>query len=119
MARHSFGQPLLPAFVPALAGTLVVAILLVGSQPAEPASAEAAGDPKRVVQLGEASLDTLDAPWKAVLPAAIAQLEHDKWRIQGVDRETGRIVTHWKPLKHFLARLILGTVHVRCIVDVT
>jgi hypothetical protein len=119
MARTGFKQPLLPALVPALAGTLVVVVLLAGSPPAGPAFAETAGDPKRVIQLGEASLDTLDAPWKAVLPAAISQLEHDKWRIHGVDRETGRIVTHWKPLKHFLARLILGTVHVRAIVDVT
>src|SRR5690349_13186619 len=69
------------------------------------------------VVLAGASSDTLDYDRRDVLPVAIEKLESDDWTIQRVDSTNGRIVTHWKPLKHVLARLLLGQVMARCVVD--
>ena len=84
----------------------------------EGASIAAGGEP-RVVQFGEVSADTLDAARSRVMSAAIAALEDDEWRIKYTNPATGRIVTHWKPMKHFLARIFMSGVRARCVVDVT
>ena len=60
--------------------------------------------------LAGASRDTLPYDRRDVLPMAIDKLESDDWTIQRADSVAGRIVTHWKPLKHVLARLLLGQV---------
>lgn len=73
----------------------------------------------RSVHHAGARSDTLDHPWREVLPVAIDQLKKDDWQIQRADTAAGRIVSRWKPLKHLLARLFLGGVMARVVVDVT
>ena len=68
--------------------------------------------------LGEASADTIRAPAGFVYRAAIQALQEDSWTISISNRSAGRIVTHWKPLRHLMVRLFAGTVDARCYVDV-
>jgi hypothetical protein len=83
-----------------------------------PASADAADAPRHVVVAG-AARDTLEGSWAEVLPVAISELEKNEWVIQRMDSAsaTRRLVTRWKPLKHRLARLFLGDVLARCVID--
>jgi hypothetical protein len=67
--------------------------------------------------LAGANRDTLAYDWRDVYPVAIEQLEREHWTIERADTARGRIVTRWKPLKHVLARLVLGSVMARCVVD--
>jgi hypothetical protein len=64
-----------------------------------------------------ANVDTLDYSWREVLPAAIAELERDDWTIQNADSAKRRITTHWKPLRHVLARLFAGDIQAKIVVD--
>jgi len=73
--------------------------------------------PASRVVLAGANRDTLAYARRDIVPVAIAALESDGWTIQRTDTTSGRIVTHWKPLKHVLARLLLGQVMGRCVVD--
>jgi hypothetical protein len=94
---------------------LLAAVLACGLRPP---SAHAADVPRHVVVAGAAS-DTLAGPWNEVLPVAIAELEKNEWVIQRMDSTaaTRRLVTRWKPLKHRLARVFLGNVLARCVID--
>jgi hypothetical protein len=80
--------------------------------------ARAADSPRHVVLAGAAH-DTLDGTWSEVLPVAIEELEKNEWVIQRMDTTsaTRRLVTRWKPLKHMLARVFLGNVQARCVID--
>lgn len=94
---------------------LLAAVLACGLRPV---SAPAADGPRHVVLAGAAG-DTLAAEEPRVLPVAIAELAKNDWVIQRIDTTaTGRrLVTRWKPMKHVLARLFLGDVWARCVVD--
>lgn len=83
-----------------------------------PAACVASDSTPHVVMAGGAQ-DTLSYDWQQVFPVAIAELEKDHWIIQRADTTspTRRLVTRWKPLKHPLARLFLGGVMARCVVD--
>lgn len=83
-----------------------------------PAACAAAGPPSHVVMAGGAQ-DTLAHGWRQVFPVAIAELERNHWVIQRADSTAPslRLVTRWKPLKHMLARIFLGDVKARCVVD--
>ncbi len=69
------------------------------------------------VAFAGATRDTLPYDWRDVYPVAIEQLEDADWTIQRADTAAHRVVTHWKPMKHILARIFLGTVMARCVVD--
>jgi hypothetical protein len=71
------------------------------------------------VSLGSAYRDTMSFGSCDVLPVAAAVLARDRWSIQSADSATGRIITEWQPVRHWLARLFLGNVRERCVVDVT
>jgi hypothetical protein len=74
------------------------------------------GDRPRAILAG-ANVDTLDYSWREVLPAAVAELEKSDWRIQRADSTERRVVTHWKPLRHTLAKLFMGEVQAKVVVD--
>ena len=67
---------------------------------------------------GRIRSQSLSAPWREVYRVAIAELEKNEWTIQRSDTTRGRLVTHWKRMDHALARLVLGDVRARCVVDV-
>lgn len=67
--------------------------------------------------LAGANTDTLDYSWRQVLPAAVAELEKSDWRIQRADSSERRVVTHWKPLRHALARVFMGEIQAKVVVD--
>lgn len=71
-----------------------------------------------VLFIGDASADTLRAPARFVFRAAVQALEEDSWGLSVSNPAAGRIVTHWKPLRHLLVRLFAGTVNARCYVNV-
>jgi len=82
------------------------------------AGAAPAEEPQQKVAFAGASRDTLPFDWRDVYPVAIAQLTANDWTIQRADTVTRRVVTRWKPMKHPLARIFLGSVMARCVVDV-
>jgi hypothetical protein len=96
------------------ASLLLAAVLACGLDPA-PASADG---PRHVV-LAAAARDTLPAEWLVVLPIALSELAKNNWEIQRIDSTSAgrRLVTRWKPMKHVLARIFLGNVLARCVVD--
>ena len=100
----------------ALGLTLAAATAHAGGSPAARGGLDS-DDPSSRVVLADASRDTLDYERRDAIPAAIEALASDGWTIQRADTLSGRIVTHWKPLKHVLARLLLGQVMARCVVD--
>lgn len=69
------------------------------------------------VHLAGARSDTLDYGWREILPVAIQELERSDWRIQRTDTSARRIITYWKPLNHLLARMFLGKLMARAVVD--
>lgn len=75
--------------------------------------------PGWTVTLGAAYLDTLPFPRDRVLPIAAEVIAADEWRVQSADKTTGRIITHWQPVRHLFVRLFLGEVRERCVIDVT
>jgi hypothetical protein len=113
-----------------LAGIVALAVACSIPQPAAQAAPAAPAAPEglagedgpggasstRVVAAG-AQLDTLDHDWREVFPVAVEQLEEDRWEIQRADTARRRIVTRWKEIDHMLARLALGDVMARCVVD--
>jgi hypothetical protein len=105
---------------------LALGALLVPGDPAPAHSAPTAGVPIDFrdaddwpVHLGRVSMDTVDAPWDDVLPAAAQVLVDDQWVIQSTDQRTRRIVTGWKPIQKLLVRCLMGRVRARCVVGVT
>ncbi len=111
LARHTLSRLGL-----ALGFTLAAATAFAG-EPSPARGGIDADSPSARVVLAGANRDTLDYDRRDAIPAAIAALESDGWTIQRADTLSGRIVTHWKPLKHVLARLLLGQVMARCVVD--
>lgn len=71
------------------------------------------------MNLGSAYVDTMSFASHEVLPVAAAILVRDHWSVRSSDAVTGRIVTEWRPVKHLFARLFLGQIRQRCVVDVT
>ena len=106
-ASSPFSLPL-AAFAPLVA-------LTAWFLPARAASAAAA--PRPCFYLAEARTDTLEATPKEIFPAAERALENDHWVMS---KESGgdRIVTDWKEFHHPLARLIMGNLRARCVVDI-
>jgi hypothetical protein len=114
---------------PHVPSTLLLTVLLAGIHAgrAGAGTAERAGEP-RVVIAG-AARDTLPYAWQEILPVAIVELERNDWTLQRTDSaSTGaspnaspgashRLVTRWKPIKHVLARVFLGSVQARAVVD--
>jgi hypothetical protein len=68
------------------------------------------------VYLAEAETDTLAAPADQVRPAAARAFTDDHWTISG-ESTSVRVVTGWKAFHHPLARLLLGDLRARCVVD--
>jgi hypothetical protein len=97
---------------------LLLAALIVAGASA-PCGATGTGATAPHVVLAGAARDTLAYDWQEVLPVAISELEKNHWTIQRADTtsSTRRLVTRWKPLKHVLARVFLGDVLARCVVD--
>jgi len=75
--------------------------------------------PGWTVTLGSAYFDTLPFPRDRVLPVAVQAIAADEWRVGSADEVTGRIVTHWKPVRHLFVRLVMGEIRERCVIDVT
>jgi hypothetical protein len=109
----------------ALASGLVLGLALAAGpswagDPAPAPARETGGASERAnprVTFAGANRDTLPYDWRDVYPMAIAKLEDADWTIQRADTSSHRIVTHWKPMKHVLARIFLGSVMARCVVD--
>jgi len=69
------------------------------------------------VYLGEMRTDTLEATPQEIRPAAERALTDDHWVISS--SSTGsRLVTDWKEFRHPLARLFVGKLRARCVVDI-
>ena len=69
------------------------------------------------VYLGEMRADTIVATPQEIRPAAEHALEKDHWAISA--SSTGsRVVTEWKDFRHPLARLLMGKLRARCVVDI-
>ena len=66
--------------------------------------------------LGVPQVYTLAFAPRDVLPAALHQFQRDHWLIYATDARDGRIITLWKPMRHPLVRLFMGSVHARCTV---
>jgi len=67
--------------------------------------------------VGEAVVDTLNAPLDQVHSAGQWVLLSDKWTIERSDDKTGDLVTSWKAVKHPLVRLVAGNARVRVAVQ--
>jgi hypothetical protein len=105
-----------PPVLPALAATAaVLALLLPGLARPRPAHATPAGAPWKVY-MAEVRVDTLAASVGEVLPAAERALTDDHWKLSR-ECTAARLVTDWKQLHHPLARLLIGDVRARCVVD--
>jgi hypothetical protein len=117
-AAAAFGAT---SFAPRTLGlALGLALAAATASADEPGRTRAGFDsdrPAARVFLAGANRDTLPYDWRDAYPVAVAALEHDNWTIQRADTAEGRIVTRWKPLQHVLARLLLGQVMARCVVD--
>ncbi len=111
------GQPSIrPPFLPVLAATAaVLGLVSPGISRPRPAQATPAGTPWQVY-MAEVRIDTLAAPVGVVLPAAEQALTDDHWKLSR-DCTPARLVTDWKDLQHPLARLLMGHVRARCVVD--
>jgi hypothetical protein len=81
------------------------------------ASSAAASVERPRTYLAGADTDTLDYSWREVMPAAVAELEKSKWTIQSTDSVERRVVTHWKPMRHVLARAFMGDLQAKVVVD--
>jgi len=77
----------------------------------------AATPPKGHLYVSEARADTLVATPAEVFPAAEKALTDDRW-VLAPDTEPHKIVTQWKEFRHPLARLVMGNLHARCVVDI-
>jgi hypothetical protein len=80
------------------------------------AGAPAPASKARVV-LGEMRADTLEATPQEVRPAAERALTRDHWVISP-SSTNARVVTEWKEFHHPLARLLVGKLCARCVVDI-
>jgi len=79
--------------------------------------AHAATPPKGHLYVSEARADTLVATPAEVFPAAEKALTDDHW-VLSQDSQPNKIVTQWKEFRHPLARLLMGNLHARCVVDI-
>ncbi|HEV8480922.1 MAG TPA: hypothetical protein VGR66_09025 [Candidatus Eisenbacteria bacterium] len=61
--------------------------------------------------------DTIQATPKEIRPAAQRALETDHWVVASSSTDA-RVVTEWKAFRHPLARLLLGNIRARCVVDI-
>jgi hypothetical protein len=61
--------------------------------------------------------DTIQATPREVRPAAQRALEKDRWVVASSSTDA-RVVTEWKAMSHPLARLLLGNIRARCVVDI-
>jgi hypothetical protein len=68
---------------------------------------------------GEPCADTLGVPWRAVFRAAQRVFVQDQWRIERADSSAREIETEWKPLDKAIARMIVGDVDGKCVVEIT
>lgn len=93
--------------VPALIIALVALSILAAQD-----SRAATGDGWHLY-VGDAVVDTLDAPLDQVYAAGQWVLASDHWSIDRDDPKTGKLITHWKPVKHPLVRLATGSARVR------
>lgn len=109
---------------PHIPSILLLAALLAGTGAGRArAGTDRTAEP-RVVIAG-AARDTLPYAWQEILPVAIVELERSDWTLQRTDNASPgaspsashRLVTRWKPIKHVLARVFLGSVQARCVVD--
>lgn len=80
-------------------------------------AAQAATPPKGHLYVSEGRADTLVATPAEVFPAAEKALTDDRWVLSG-NTEPHKIVTQWKEFRHPLARLVMGNLHARCVVDI-
>jgi hypothetical protein len=94
-----------------LTGTICLAA--AGSGSAGPSAAAA----RPRVFLGDVRADTLQATPQEVRPAAALALEKDHWVISPSSTGT-HVVTEWKDFSHPLARLLMGKLRARCVVDI-
>ena len=69
------------------------------------------------VVLGEMRADTLQATPQEVRPAAARALMRDHWVISPSSTDS-HVVTEWKDFHHPLARLLVGQLRARCVVDI-
>jgi hypothetical protein len=61
--------------------------------------------------------DTLQATPQEVRPAAERALTRDHWVISASSTDS-HVVTEWKDFHHPLARLLVGNLRARCVVDI-
>jgi hypothetical protein len=80
-----------------------------------PASASAPARPH--IYLAEARTDTIEATPVEIFPAAEKALEDDHW-VMSKESDQVRIVTDWKEFRHPLAKLVMGNLRARCVVDI-
>jgi len=94
-----------------LPGLLGACLLLVVS------AAEGAPASRPRIYLGEVRADTIQATPREIRPAAQRALEGDHWVVAS-SSTPARVVTDWKEFHHPLARLLLGNIRARCVVDI-
>ena len=76
-----------------------------------------AAEPDWHLYVGEAVVDTLNAPMDQVHLAGQWVLTTDQWTIERNDDKTGELVTSWKAVKHPLVRFVAGNARVRVAVQ--
>ena len=80
-------------------------------------AAEGAPASRPHVYLGDVRADTIQATPREIRPAAQRALESDHWVVAS-SSTSARVVTEWKEFRHPLARLLLGNIRARCVVDI-
>ena len=76
-----------------------------------------AAEPDWHLYVGEAVVDTVNAPLDQVHLAGQWVLTTDKWTIERNDDKTGELVTGWRAVKHPLVRFVAGSARVRVAVQ--
>jgi len=103
-----------PAHAPAFAWALALACgLALATVASWPRAAQAADAANWNVLVGDAMVDTLDCPFPEALDAGRWVLAHDAWTLEPGDSTAAHMITHWKPVKHPLVRLVAGEARVR------
>lgn len=97
--------------LPAAAGILSAAALLLNHAPVRATAASNA--PDWHLYVGEAVVDTVDGSIAQVFSAGAWVLREDSWTIERKDEAQGKLVTGWKPVRHPLVRLATGPAKVR------
>jgi hypothetical protein len=102
--KHSRRPPalVLPVLLAAVALALVCGYVLAH-----------AAEPEWHLYVGDAVVDTVDAPFDQVHLAGQWVLITDKWSIDRKNDVTGELVTDWRPIHHPLVHLVTGNARVR------